>query len=98
MTYKDLSGKRVVVTTFASNVARLQTLGEVARETGRQLCIAGRSLDRIIEVDARRVGSTDHGDASQIHPFEQLGQHDGKIGRVFEYVLGDEKVERPLEG
>mgnify|MGYP000660473201 FL=1 len=43
-------GKRVVVTTFASNVARLQTLGEVARETGRQLCIAGRSLDRIIEV------------------------------------------------
>lgn len=44
------SGKRVVVTTFASNVARLQTLGHVAQETGRQLCVAGRSLDRIIEV------------------------------------------------
>ena len=44
------SGKRVLVTTFASNVARLHTLGEVARETGRQLCVAGRSLDRIIEV------------------------------------------------
>ncbi|MXO95650.1 MBL fold metallo-hydrolase [Erythrobacter aquimaris] len=43
-------GKRVLVTTFASNVARLQTLGNVARETGRQLCVAGRSLDRIIEV------------------------------------------------
>ena len=43
-------GKRVLVTTFASNVARLQTLGDVARETGRQLCVAGRSLDRIIEV------------------------------------------------
>lgn len=43
-------GKRVVVTTFASNVARLQTLGEVAQETGRRICIAGRSLDRIIEV------------------------------------------------
>jgi ribonuclease J len=43
-------GKRVVVTTFASNVARLQTLGEVAQATGRQLCVAGRSLDRIIEV------------------------------------------------
>lgn len=42
-------GKRVVVTTFASNVARLQTLGEVARATGRQLCVAGRSLDRIID-------------------------------------------------
>ena len=43
-------GKRVLVTTFASNVARLQTLGEVAQETGRTLCVAGRSLDRIIEV------------------------------------------------
>ena len=43
-------GQRVVVTTFASNVARLQTLGYVAKETGRQLCVAGRSLDRIIEV------------------------------------------------
>lgn len=44
------AGKRVVVTTFASNVARLQTLGDIARETGRQICVAGRSLDRIIEV------------------------------------------------
>ena len=40
--------KRVLVTTFASNAARLQTLGEVARETGRTVCVAGRSLDRII--------------------------------------------------
>lgn len=45
-----LKGKRVVVTTFASNVARLQTLGEVAVATGRKLCVAGRSLDRIIGV------------------------------------------------
>jgi ribonuclease J len=43
-------GRRVVVTTFASNVARLQTLGRVAQQTGRELCVAGRSLDRMIEV------------------------------------------------
>ena len=41
-------GKRVLVTTFASNVARLQTLGEVAQASNRKLCVAGRSLDRII--------------------------------------------------
>ena len=41
---------RVLVTTFASNASRLHTLGEVARETGRQLCVTGRSLDRIIKV------------------------------------------------
>jgi ribonuclease J len=46
---KRQSGRRVLVTTFASNVARLQTLGEVARKTKRKLCVAGRSLDRIIE-------------------------------------------------
>ncbi|MGV3771012.1 MAG: ribonuclease J [Sphingobium phenoxybenzoativorans] len=39
---------RVLVTTFASNAARLQTLGEVANATGRSVCVAGRSLDRII--------------------------------------------------
>jgi ribonuclease J len=41
---------RVVVTTFASNAARLHTLGRVARATNRRLCVAGRSLDRIIRV------------------------------------------------
>jgi ribonuclease J len=44
------TGRRVLVTTFASNVARLHTLGAVAETTGRRLCIAGRSLDRMIEV------------------------------------------------
>ncbi|MBB3692218.1 ribonuclease J [Sphingomonas sp. BK580] len=41
---------RVVVTTFASNAARLHTLAEVAKESGRRLCVTGRSLDRIIRV------------------------------------------------
>jgi len=41
---------RVLVTTFASNAARVQTLGQVAKDCGRQLCVAGRSLDRIVKV------------------------------------------------
>ena len=41
---------RVLVTTFASNAARLETIGRVALETGRQVCVAGRSLDRILRV------------------------------------------------
>jgi ribonuclease J len=44
------AGGRVLVTTFASNAARLQTIGRVAREAGRQVCIAGRSLERILRV------------------------------------------------
>ncbi len=46
---------RVLVTTFASNAARLSTLGKVAQDTGRQVCVAGRSLERILRV-ARSVG------------------------------------------
>jgi ribonuclease J len=41
---------RVLVTTFASNAARLQTIGRVATEASRKVCIAGRSLDRILRV------------------------------------------------
>ena len=41
---------RVLVTTFGSNAARLSTLGAVAKETGRKLCVTGRSLDRILRV------------------------------------------------
>ena len=43
-------GRRVLITTFASNVARLQSLGAVAKATNRAFCVTGRSLDRIIAV------------------------------------------------
>jgi ribonuclease J len=46
---------RVLVTTFASNAARLRTLGHVAADTGRKVCVAGRSLDRILKV-SKSVG------------------------------------------
>jgi ribonuclease J len=41
---------RVLVTTFASNVARLDSLGKIANATGRRVCVTGRSMDRIISV------------------------------------------------
>jgi ribonuclease J len=50
LTQATMANGRVLVTTFASNAARLQTIGRVARETGRQVCIAGRSLERILRV------------------------------------------------
>jgi ribonuclease J len=40
---------RVLVTSFASNAARLQTLHDVSKKHGRRLCVAGRSLDRIVK-------------------------------------------------
>lgn len=46
---------RILVTTFASNIARLASLGRAAAKLDRQLCIVGRSLVRNIEV-ARALG------------------------------------------
>ena len=43
-----LSG-RVAVTTFASNVARVATVIEAARQAGRSVCLLGRSMHRITE-------------------------------------------------
>jgi ribonuclease J len=40
----------VAVTLFASNVARIASVAEAARKSGRTLVVAGRALHRIIEV------------------------------------------------
>lgn len=47
--------KRVAVTTFSSNVARVKAIAEAAQAAGRQLVVAGRALHRVIEV-ARETG------------------------------------------
>ncbi|MGB3389270.1 MAG: ribonuclease J [Pseudaminobacter sp.] len=41
---------RVAVTTFSSNVGRIRSIAEAARDTGRQVLVLGRSLKRVIEV------------------------------------------------
>ncbi len=42
--------RRVAVTIFASNVARLRAVADAARAAGRQLVVAGRAMHRIIQV------------------------------------------------
>ncbi|MEO1553485.1 MAG: ribonuclease J [Pseudomonadota bacterium] len=44
----SLSG-RVAVTTFASNVARVATVIEAARQAGRSVCLVGRSMHKITD-------------------------------------------------
>lgn len=41
---------RVAVTTFSSNVGRVRSIAEAARDTGRQVLVLGRSLKRMINV------------------------------------------------
>jgi ribonuclease J len=41
---------RVAVTTFSSNVGRIRSIAEAARDAGRQVLVLGRSLKRVIDV------------------------------------------------
>jgi ribonuclease J len=41
---------RVAVTTFASNVARIRSVAEAARECGREVIVVGRAMDRVVDV------------------------------------------------
>jgi ribonuclease J len=47
--------KRVAVTSFASNVARLDTVAKAARQNGRQVALVGRAMHKITEA-ARKAG------------------------------------------
>ena len=49
---------RVIVTTFASNVSRLRVAAEAGLAAGRQVCILGRAIERVVAV-ARECGMLD---------------------------------------
>jgi ribonuclease J len=49
---------RVAVTTFASNVARIRSVAEAARECGREVVVVGRAMDRVVDV-AKECGFLD---------------------------------------
>ncbi|KQT82741.1 MBL fold metallo-hydrolase [Aurantimonas sp. Leaf443] len=41
---------RVAVTTFSSNVGRIRSIAEAARDAGRQVLLMGRSMRRVVDV------------------------------------------------
>ena len=47
--------KRIIITSFASNVARMETAFYCAEKTGRQISLVGRSMHRIYKA-ARQCG------------------------------------------
>jgi ribonuclease J len=49
------AGRRVAVTTFASNVARMRAAALAARACGREVVVIGRAMERVVQV-ARETG------------------------------------------
>ena len=50
--------KRIIVTSFASNVARMETIFFCAQKTGRQISLVGRSMQKIYKA-AKKCGYLD---------------------------------------
>jgi len=51
----DTKSKKIIITSFASNVARMETVFYCAKKTGRNICLVGRSMHRIYKA-ARKCG------------------------------------------
>ena len=51
----ELKSKRILVTSFASNVARMESIFYCAKKTGRAICLVGRSMHRIFKA-AKKCG------------------------------------------
>ena len=51
----EIKTNRILVTAFASNVARMESIFYCAKKTGRNICLVGRSMQRIYKA-ARKCG------------------------------------------
>ena len=51
----EVKTKRILMTSFASNVARMESIFYCAKKTGRSICLVGRSMHRIYKA-ARKCG------------------------------------------
>jgi ribonuclease J len=51
--------RRVIATTFASNVARVRTLAEAGTRAGRSICLLGRAMRRMVDASVKSGVLTD---------------------------------------
>ncbi len=99
--------KRIIVTSFASNVARMETVFYCAEQTGRHISLVGRSMHRIFKA-ARQCGylknvidPIDPRDAKNISREKIVylctgsqGEPMGAMNRIVKYTHPDVFIER----
>ena len=83
MSLEDYDGG-IVATTFASHVARVQSLVEFADDIGRQPVLLGRSMEQYSGT-AQRIGAATYPDSLGMHGHRQ------SIERTFKRIMNDGK-------
>ena len=98
--------KRIIVTSFASNVARMESIFYCAKKTGRHISLVGRSMHRIYKA-ARQCGylkglvePLDTRDAKKIERKKIIylctgsqGEPNGAMTRISKYIHPDVIIE-----
>ncbi len=69
---------RVFVTTFASNISRLYMIAQICEETGRKLCIMGRSMLKNIDI-VSKMGYPALKKSLLVTPQKALSMPDNKV-------------------
>jgi ribonuclease J len=100
---------RVLIASFASNVHRMQQAVEVALETGRKVCVIGRSLRKNVNI-ARNLGYIDvpedllvrPGDLDELRPDETMilctGSQGEPLSALVRIAYGDHPNVQVQEG
>ena len=102
----DKQKKRIIVTSFASNVARMETIFFCAQKTGRQIALVGRSMQKIYKaakkcgylkeaiepVDARDIKNISRDKIIYLCTGSQ-GEPLGAMNRISNYIHPDVYVE-----
>ena len=97
---------RIIVTSFASNVARMESIFYCAKETGRHIALVGRSMHRIYKaarkcgylnnliepIDPRDVKKTSRGKILYLCTGSQ-GEPKGAMMRISNYIHPDVIIE-----
>ncbi|MEM1288436.1 MAG: ribonuclease J [Pseudomonadota bacterium] len=68
--------QRVFVTLFSSNVARIKSVLDAAREAGRTVVLAGRALDRVVSVGEDLGLLTNLPSLADMRSFDRLARQD----------------------
>lgn len=104
---KGSPGRRVVVTTFASNLGRIRSVAEAAVAAGRTLVVIGRAMHRVIQVgidtgylpktfrfaDQREFSYLDRGDVVALVTGSQ-GEQRAAMARIAEGNHPDVNLQR----
>ncbi len=85
---EDFTNKGVIISTFSSHIARLQTILSCAKKINRKVLFLGRSLAKYVEAAAQAEGITDFEGVEMLKYSDQIRKQLKRIAEhKYEYLI-----------